>query len=153
MLHNYYSILTSFCLSIIMHSVDYLRYTLIALVGWGFWAIGSKILTRYFNTLSTTFWISFWSIAFLTFFVFFRRSLVFNKYVIYAVPVGLVSLFAIVAFYKALSIGPSSVVVPLANMYVILPVLFGFIILKEPVTATRVLGIIFAVLATILLTL
>ena len=136
-----------------MLSVDYLKYTLVALIGWGLWAIGSKLLTRYFNTLSTTFWISFWSIAFLTLFLFVRRGLMINKYVVYAIPVGLVSLFAIVAFYKALSIGPSSVVVPLANLYVILPVLFGFIVLKEQVTVTRVLGIIFAVLATVLLTL
>lgn len=133
--------------------MDYIKYAFIALVGWGFWAIGSKLLTRYFNTLSTTFWISFWSIVFLTFFVIFRRSLIFNKYVIYTVPVGLVSLVAIVAFYKALGSGPSSVVLPLTNLYVIMPVLFGFIVLKEPVTVIRVVGIVFAILATIFLTL
>ena len=133
--------------------MDYVKYAFIALIGWGIWAIGSKILTRYFNTLSTTFWISFWSIVFLTFFIFFRRSLMINRYVIYTIPIGLVSLIAIVAFYKALSIGPSSVVLPLTNMYVILPVLFGFIVLKEAVTLPRILGIIFAILATILLTL
>jgi transporter family protein len=133
--------------------VGYVKYAFIALVGWGFWAIGSKLLTRYFNTLSTTFWISFWSIIFLTFFILFRRTLMVNKYVIYTIPVGLVSLIAIIAFYKALSMGPSSVVLPLTNMYVILPVLFGFIVLKESVTLPRVLGIIFAVLATIFLTL
>jgi transporter family protein len=133
--------------------VDYVKYAFIALVGWGFWAIGSKLLTRYFNTLSTTFWISFWSILFLTFLILFRRSLMINKYVIYTAPIGLVSLIAIIAFYKALSIGPSSVVLPLTNMYVILPVLFGFIVLKEAVTLFRVLGIVFAILATIFLTL
>jgi transporter family protein len=76
-----------------------------------------------------------------------------NKYVFYAVPVGLVSLIAIIGFYKALSIGPSSVVLPLTNLYVIMPVLFGFIVLKEPVTLIRVLGIVCAILATVLLTL
>ena len=130
-----------------------MKYAFIALVGWGFWAIGSKLLTRYFNTLSTTFWISFWSITFLTFLILFRRSLMINKYVIYTIPIGVVSLIAIIAFYKALSIGPSSVVLPLTNMYVIIPVLFGFIVLKEAVTLPRVLGIIFAILATIFLTL
>jgi transporter family protein len=133
--------------------VDYVKYAFIALVGWGVWAIGSKLLTRYFNTLSITFWISFWSIAFLTFFIVFRRSLMINRYVIYTLPIGLISLIAIIAFYKALSMGPSSVVLPLTNMYVILPVLFGFIVLKEAVTLPRVLGIIFAVLAAIFLTL
>ena len=133
--------------------MDYVKYSFIALVGWGFWAIGSKILTRYFNTLSTTFWISLWSIIFLTFFLLIRKNLMFNKYMIYSIPVGLISLVAIIAFYKALKIGPSSVVLPLTNMYVILPVLFGFVVLKEPVTMTRVLGIVFAILAAVFLTL
>jgi uncharacterized membrane protein len=130
-----------------------MKYAFAALVGWGFWAIGSKLLTRYFNTLSTTFWISFWSIVFLTVFIAFRRNLMVNKYVLYAIPIGLVSLIAIIGFYKALSIGPSSVVLPLTNLYVILPVLFGFVVLKEPITLIRVLGIIFAIMATIFLTL
>lgn len=133
--------------------MDYMKYAFIALIGWGFWAIGSKILTRYFNTLSTTFWISFWSIIFLSFFLFFRKNLMINKYVIYSVPVGLVSLVAIIAFYKALKLGPSSVVLPLTNMYVILPVLFGFVVLKEPITMVRVFGIVFAILAAVFLTL
>lgn len=74
-----------------------------------------------------------------------------NIYVLYAIPVGIVSLIAIIAFYRALKTGPSSVVLPLTNMYVILPVLFGFIVLKEPVTPARVIGIVFAILAAILL--
>lgn len=133
--------------------MDYVKYSFIALVGWGFWAIGSKILTRYFNTLSTTFWVSFWSIVFLTFFLIFRKNLMFSRYVFYAIPVGLVSLAAIVAFYKALKIGPSSVVLPLTNMYVILPVVYGFIVLRESITVPRILGIIFAILAAVFLTL
>jgi len=133
--------------------VDHVKYAFIALIGWGFWAIGSKLLTRYFNTMSTTFWISFWSIVFLTLFMVFRRNLMFSKYVFYAIPVGLVSLVAIIAFYKALKIGPSSVVLPLTNLYVILPVIFGFVVLKEPVTLVRVIGIFLAVLAAVLLSL
>jgi uncharacterized membrane protein len=130
-----------------------MKYAFIALLGWGFWAIGSKLLTRYFNTLSTTFWISFWSLVFLTSFLFFRRTLMINKCVLWTIPVGLVSLIAIIAFYKALGEGPSSVVLPLTNLYVILPVVFGFVVLKEPVTATRVMGIVFAILAAVFLTL
>jgi transporter family protein len=83
----------------------------------------------------------------------FRRNLMFNKYVFYAIPVGLVSLVAIIAFYKALKIGPSSVVLPLTNLYVILPVIFGFVVLKEPVTPIRLVGIVLAVLAAVLLSL
>lgn len=133
--------------------MDYVKYVLIALVGWGFWAIGSKLLTRHFNTVSVSFWISFWSIVFLSIFLLFRRNLMVNAYVAYTVPVGLMSLIAILAFYKALKIGPSSVVLPFTNMYVIIPVIFGFVVLKESVTLPRILGILFAILAAIFLTL
>ena len=133
--------------------MGYMKYIFMALIGWGFWAIGSKVLTRYLNTVSVTFWISFWSIVFLSIFLLFRRNLMVNTHVLYAVPVGLISLVAILGFYKALKIGPSSVILPLTNLYVVIPVLFGFIVLKESVTLTRVLGIIFAILASILLTL
>lgn len=131
----------------------YVKYAMIALVGWGFWAIGGKMLTRYFSASSTTFWVSFWSMFFIIIYVTVTRTLTFSRYTFYAIPVGIVSFIAILAFYKALQLGPSSVVVPFTNMYVIFPVLFGFIVLKETITLTRVLGIICALLATVLLSL
>ncbi|MGB3340128.1 MAG: EamA family transporter [bacterium] len=133
--------------------MEYVKYTFIALIGWGFWAIGSKMMTRYFNTSSTSFWISISGIIFLSIYLIFRRDLMVSKQILYAVPVGIVSMIAILGFYKALKIGPASVVVPLTNMYVIFPVLYGFVFLKETISTTRVLGIIFAVLATIFLSL
>jgi len=133
--------------------MDSIKYALIALTGWGFWAIGSKIMTRYFNTVSTSFWISFWALIFLSTYVIFKRNLMINRHVFYAIPVGLTSLVAILAFYKALRIGPASVVVPLANMYVLFPVVYGFVVLGEAITTTRILGIICAILATVLLSL
>lgn len=131
----------------------YTKYAIIALVGWGFWAIGSKMLTRYFNVTSITFWISLWSILFIIIYALVSKTLTISQYAWYAIPVGLCSFIAIIAFYKALQIGPSSVVVPFTNMYVIFPVLFGFIFLHEAVTVTRIVGILFAILATIFLSL
>jgi transporter family protein len=123
------------------------------LIGWGFWAIGSKMMTRHFNTSSISFWISLSGIVFLSIYLVFQRDLMVNKHVLYAVPIGLVSLVAILGFYKALKIGPASVVVPLTNMYVIFPVLYGFIFLRETITTTRILGIVFAIIATVFLSL
>ncbi|OPX18007.1 hypothetical protein BXT86_03440 [candidate division WOR-3 bacterium 4484_100] len=133
--------------------MGYIKYAIIALLGWGFWAIGSKLLTRHFNTVSTSFWISLWSLVFLLSFIAYRKGLMVDRYALFALPVGFISLIAILAFYQALKLGPSSVVIPFTNMYVVLPVLFGFIVLKEAVTVTRVMGIIFAILATIFLSL
>jgi len=133
--------------------MNYIRYALVALIGWGFWAIGGKLLTRSFNPVSVTFWVSFWSIMFLSIFLIIKRNLMVNHTIFYALPVGLVSLIAIFAFYHALKIGPTSVVVPFTNMYVVFPVLFGFIFLGEAITPMRILGIICALLATIFLSL
>lgn len=133
--------------------MDYIKYTYIALIGWGFWAIGSKLLSRHLNPESISFWLSLWSFIPLSILLLFKKNLIFNNYTFYAIPVGIVSLLSILAFYQALKIGPTTVVIPLTNMYVILPVLFGFIFLKEPVTISRIIGILFAVLATIFLSL
>jgi transporter family protein len=133
--------------------MDYIKYVFIALIGWGLWAIASKWMTRFFNTVSITFWISFWALVFLSGFLLYKKNLVVNNYVFFVAPVGFVTLIAMLSFYKALSIGPASVVVPFANMYVIFPVLFGLIVLKESITMTRIIGIIFAILATIFLSL
>ncbi|MEO0129303.1 MAG: EamA family transporter [candidate division WOR-3 bacterium] len=132
--------------------MDYIKYAYIALLGWGLWAIGSKVISQHLNTVSTSFWISLWSLIFLIFYIiFFKNSLQFNNHSLYAIPVGFVSLIAILAFYQALKTGPASVVIPLTNLYILFPVVFGFIILKEPVTINRVLGIAFAIIASFLL--
>lgn len=76
-----------------------------------------------------------------------------NTYVLYTIPIGFITIIAMLAFYKALKIGPVSVVIPLTNMYLIFPILFGFLVLREPITVPRVLGIVFALVATLLLSL
>lgn len=131
--------------------MDYIKYALVALIGWGLWAIGSKIMTRHFNTVSIAFWLSLSSLIFLSLFILLRRNLMVNNYVFLAIPIGLVSMVAMLALYYALKIGPASVVMPIANMYIIFPVLFGFIFLQEAITLPRVLGIACAILATVFL--
>jgi uncharacterized membrane protein len=133
--------------------MNYIRYAFIALVGWGFWAIGSKIMTRYFNPASTSFWISLWAIVFLTVYIVIRKDFEINTHVLIGIPIGAVSLIAILGFYTALKHGPTSVVLPLTNLYVIFPVLYGFIFLKESITVQRIIGIVFAIAASILLSL
>ncbi len=129
--------------------MDYIKYAYIALICWGFWAIGSKVLSQHLNTISTTFWISLWSLVFLMMtVVIFRKNLQFNQHSLYAIPIGFISLIAILAFYRALKIGPASVVIPLTNLYVLFPVVFGFAALKEPITLNRILGIFFAIVAS-----
>jgi len=130
-----------------------MKYAAVALIGWGFWAIGGKMLTRHFNATSITFWVTLWSMVLIILYALFTRKLTYNSCALYAIPVGIVSFIAILAFYTALQKGPASVVVPFTNMYVLFPVLFGFLVLRETITLPRILGIICAVLATVLLSL
>ncbi|MCX7994294.1 MAG: EamA family transporter [candidate division WOR-3 bacterium] len=132
--------------------MDYIKYAYIALIGWGCWAVGSKLISQHLNAVNTSFWISFWSFFFLIFYIlFFKKTFQFNHYALWSIPVGFFSLIAILAFYRALKTGPASVVIPLTNLYVLFPVIFGFLVLKEPVTLNRILGIAFAIIATLLL--
>ncbi|MGQ9465377.1 MAG: EamA family transporter [bacterium] len=132
--------------------MEYIKYAYIALLGWGFWAIGSKVLSKHLDAINVTFWIALWSFIILVLFIiFFSNNLQCNHHSFYALPVGFVSFIAVLSFYRALTAGPASVVIPLTNLYVLFPVLYGFVILKEPITLNRVLGIFFALLASILL--
>jgi uncharacterized membrane protein len=133
--------------------MGYLKYTFLALFGWGFWAIGSKLLTRYFNATSMTFWTSLSSIIILSAFVLIRKNLTVSNHIIWAIPVSIMSLVAILSFYKALSTGPSSVVISITNMYLVFPIIFGIVFLKEAVTLTKAIGFTLAVLATFFLSL
>jgi transporter family protein len=59
---------------------------------------------------------------------------------------------AIVSFYKALSLGPASVVAPIFALSFIVAAVLGLVLLGEPVKATRIAGLILGVVAISLLT-
>lgn len=59
---------------------------------------------------------------------------------------------SIMTYYKALSLGPASVVVPIFALSMTIAVVLGFLVLGEPVKPVRVAGIGFAALAILLLT-
>lgn len=131
--------------------MHYIKYAYIALGCWGVWAIGTKLLSHHLNAFNVSFWVSLWMIVPLAGYFFVNGGLVVNAHSFYAIPVGLISLVAVVAFYQALRQGPSSVVLPLTNLYVVIPAVFGFVVLKEAITWNRVAGIVLAVLGAVLL--
>ncbi|QLG62177.1 EamA family transporter [Halorarum salinum] len=56
----------------------------------------------------------------------------------------------ILAYYRALSMGPVSIVAPVFAMFFVTSSLVGVLALEEPVTARKVAGVAFAVLAVLL---
>jgi transporter family protein len=70
----------------------------------------------------------------------------------YAVAAGVFLAVGILAYYRALSLGPVSVVTPVFGMFLVTSSIFGMTFLDEPVTARKIAGIGFAVLAVYLVT-
>jgi transporter family protein len=70
----------------------------------------------------------------------------------YALAAGICLAVGILAYYRALSLGPVSVVTPVFGMFLVTSSIFGMAFLDEPVTARKLAGIGFAVLAVYLVT-
>ncbi len=68
----------------------------------------------------------------------------------YMYAAGICLAVGILAYYRALAMGPVSVVVPIFGMFIVTSSLIGFLALDEPVTARKLAGIGFAVLAVYL---
>ncbi len=131
--------------------MNYIHYSLIALVGWGLWGFGAKLLTRHLPAYSNVFFTSVASIVFLAGFVTVSKAVVWNRYVFYTIPIAIVSTIALVAFYRALETGPASTVIPITGLYIVIPAILGFIFLHERLTWTKLAGFILAIISIILL--
>ena len=68
----------------------------------------------------------------------------------YMYAAGICLAVGILAYYRALSLGPVSVVVPIFGMFIVTSSLIGVAALDEPLTARKVAGIGFAALAVYL---
>lgn len=65
----------------------------------------------------------------------------------YMYAAGICLAIGILAYYQALAGGPVSIVVPIFGLFIAASSIIGMIALDEPVTARKMLGIIFALLA------
>ena len=64
---------------------------------------------------------------------------------VYAYAAGLALAVGILAYYRALSAGPVSVVVPIFGLFIVTSSVLGIAILDESLTARKILGIALAV--------
>ena len=58
---------------------------------------------------------------------------------------GIALVVAVVAYFLALSIGPTSVVVPLYGMFIVGGAVLGLVFLHEPLTLRKTIGILLAI--------
>lgn len=133
--------------------MDYRLLCIVALVAWGLWSFLSKIATKTSSDHNVAFWTTLAGFLPIVAYSLTARTRSEMRPSVLPVVAGVLAGIATVAFYLALRRGPASVVVPLSGMYILLPAVLGFIILKEPLTVTHVLGLGFAGLAVLFLSL
>jgi transporter family protein len=132
--------------------MDYRLISAVALVFWGAWGWLSKLATRDSSDSSIALWATVASLLpILTFALATSDRGAGLKPTWLIIGAGLAAGIATVAFYAALSRGPASVVVPLTGMYIVIPALLGMVLLREPLTLFRVLGLACAGLAVFFL--
>ncbi len=64
---------------------------------------------------------------------------------------GMAGAIGFVYFFLALSRGPASSVIPITSLYVAVASMLAFLLLSEPLTFKKILGLLFAVAAVFLL--
>ncbi|HDQ98754.1 MAG TPA: EamA family transporter [candidate division WOR-3 bacterium] len=130
--------------------MDYRLLCVIAFACWGGWGFVSKLATRSSSPPALALWATVASLVPIAAFAFTVGRTELRPTPLIALA-GLLAGFATLAFYLALARGPASVVVPLTGMYILVPALLGIVLLHEPATLTRLLGMASAALAVFLL--
>jgi transporter family protein len=69
----------------------------------------------------------------------------------FAYATGIALTVAVMSLFRALSLGPASIVVPIYGMFIVGGAILGFIFLHEAVTPRKILGIGLAVISILLL--
>lgn len=134
--------------------MNYLAYSVLALVGYTLFAPMVKLASQ--QTPSTV-------VAFITNSILVLAALgvalygrepilehVIGPSTPYMIGAGICLAVGILAYYRALALGPVSVVVPIYGLFVVTSSIVGFAFLDETFTITKAAGIVFAALAIIL---
>ncbi len=131
--------------------MDYRLLSILALLFWGMWGFIVKVLSPRTTPESIAFWSSLFGLLPVTIYGLARGTERWARPHPLVLVSGIAAGVATVLFYIAIRKGPASVVVPLSGMYILIPAVLGFIILKEPVTLSHMVGLACAALAVFFL--
>lgn len=131
-------------------------FAIVAMISFGITGILYKVATTHIDTFSLTFFVYVFATVFTAFFWLFSptSNRIITKEGIKWVVLGAVfAVIGMISYISALKIGQASVVVPIRNLALVITVILAIILLGEGISVTKVIGIIFAVIALILLSL
>jgi transporter family protein len=131
--------------------VDYRLMCLVALVFWGAWGFLSKLTSARVSAEAISLWATVASLLPISVFALTRGHGRWVRPTPLVLVAGLCAGVATIFFYMAMKKGPASVVMPLTGMYIMIPALLGFIVLKETFTISHAIGLACAALAVFFL--
>jgi transporter family protein len=70
---------------------------------------------------------------------------------LFAYATGIALTVAVMSLFRALSLGPASIVVPIYGMFIVGGAILGIVFLHEPITARKLAGIVLAIISIILI--
>lgn len=132
-------------------AVDYRVLSILALLCWGAWGFLVKIVSPRAQPESIAFWSTLFGMLPVTVYALSRGASRWTRPHPLILVSGVAAGLATVFFYIAIRKGPASVVVPLSGMYILIPALLGFTVLKETVTLSHIIGLACAGLAVFFL--
>lgn len=132
--------------------MDYRLLSICALLCWGAWGFIVKVVSPKTTPESVAFWSTLFGMLPVGIYALARGSSRWAKPHPLILVSGIAAGLATVFFYVAIRRGPASVVVPLSGMYILIPALLGFVVLKETLTVSHVIGLACAGLAVFFLT-
>ena len=121
------------------------------IITFGIWGFLLKVISKKVDWKTMMFYI--WMTIFILYCIFLFRNIKFgwSKFHILAILAGIVAAVGTIAFYKALSLAPAMVIIPLSSQYILVTVLLCALFLKEPLSLRIVAGILCSIAAIILL--
>ncbi len=113
----------------------------------GLWGFLLKVISKKLDWKTMIFYV--WMTVFLLccIFVFRNIKLGWSKIHILAIVAGIVAAIGTIAFYKALSLAPATLVIPLSSQYILVTVLLCTFFLKELLSLRIVAGIVCSIAA------
>jgi len=135
--------------------VSYLAWALAAMVSYSFVFLFVKLAQRELPTFTVMSIAIFVLMALTTLVTLltgdWRLSTPIDRHVLYAVVAGVGLAGAVVGYFRALSLGPVSAVVPIYGLFIVGGAALGVVVLEEPLTLRKALGVGFAMLSVVLI--
>ncbi len=134
--------------------MDYKGWLVLALITlflWGLYGFFGKMATKYIDPKSIVLYYSIGAAVVGLLLYLFGFKFEFHPVgSAFAILTGLAGVIGSVLFIFAVSKGKVSIVTPLIAMYPVITIALAYFVLKEPITITQGIGIIFALAALVL---